>query len=266
MPLTVRAKTRAGAALARGHVWASASMSIVTEWARLEHAYGNARDLPLLLAAADGASEETGDEWSEVWGRLCHQGTVYSASYAALPELAAMASRHAPAGYVAAVHLAASIVASEDGPKLAVQVRQDYARELARLRELAEANLVMARDDTEFVYGLESLMAFEDGGVWQRCLDHVADGEIPMACPACNATLVLDLSGRQFHLAVYDDTSSATTTVASGLAEPGSVEDRLLSLAAKHGRGPVAMNLEHLFGDADCPSCGAKFKVPNALY
>ena len=48
---------------------------------------------------------------------LCRQGTVYSASYVALPALAAMEAQHPPAGYVASLHLATAVVASNDGPR-----------------------------------------------------------------------------------------------------------------------------------------------------
>jgi hypothetical protein len=64
-----------------------------------------------------------------VWGddlrsRLRHQGTVYSASYAALQSLAAMTAQHAPAGHVASLHPAAAIVASNDGTEDPCAVRR----------------------------------------------------------------------------------------------------------------------------------------------
>ncbi|WP_053670616.1 hypothetical protein [Streptomyces sp. NRRL B-1140] len=61
----------------------------MTDWSRLRHAYGTAEDVPGLL---DGASADPqSSDWDELWSRLCHQGTVYSASYAALPALTRMA-------------------------------------------------------------------------------------------------------------------------------------------------------------------------------
>src|SRR3954453_13201851 len=95
----------------------------MTGWASLRDAYGSAEHVPTLLATAATAGTDEGGVWGELWGRLCHQGTVYSASYAALPTLAEMAVRRGPAGYVAALHLAASILASNDGPEDSAQVR-----------------------------------------------------------------------------------------------------------------------------------------------
>ena len=72
------------------------------DWSSLEHAYGNAADVPKLLASARSASAPTDyrdEPWFGLWSALCHQGDVYTASYAALPELVDIArSRDGAAG------------------------------------------------------------------------------------------------------------------------------------------------------------------------
>src|SRR5262245_59849344 len=102
----------------------------MTDWAALRDAYGPANQVPALLAAAEEASTDDGGPWDELWGRLCNQGSVYSASYAALPVLARIITRHAPSGYVAALHLAAEILASTDGPDHSHSVRDRYANDV----------------------------------------------------------------------------------------------------------------------------------------
>jgi hypothetical protein len=136
----------------------------MTDWAGLRDAYGPAADIPALLASAEAQDADDGEAWNDLYGRLFHQGTVYSASYAAIPALAAMTSRHQPAGNMAPLHLAAAIIASTDGPEDSATVRRRYEDDLLVLRAAAERNLRFARDDADFVYGLEALMAFEDGG------------------------------------------------------------------------------------------------------
>jgi hypothetical protein len=177
----------------------------MTEWATLRHAYGSAEDIPALLVAAEDSGVESGPAWDDVWSRLCHQGTVYTASYAALPVLADMAERHAPAGNIAALHLAAAIIASIDRPADSALMRHEHADALRRLHDLAYRNLPLAEGDTEFVYGLQALMAFEDGGVWQRHLNHVADGELPFECANCGDFLILNLDGAEYTLASCTD-------------------------------------------------------------
>ena len=64
------------------------------DWGKLSHAYGGAEDTPELLdqarrAPAGGSYRD--EPWFSLWSALCHQGNVYTASYAALPELLAIA-------------------------------------------------------------------------------------------------------------------------------------------------------------------------------
>jgi hypothetical protein len=55
------------------------------EWGHLRDAYGSAKDLPRELANPETLLVD-GDP-ADLWGRLCHQGDAYSASYAAVPYL-----------------------------------------------------------------------------------------------------------------------------------------------------------------------------------
>lgn len=97
----------------------------MTEWAALQHAYGTAEFVPDLLRAAE------------------------EASYAVLPLLADIAERHEPAGYVAALDLAAAIVASTDGPTDPATVRAEHAETVSRLRGLAERNLSLGEGSSQ---------------------------------------------------------------------------------------------------------------------
>jgi len=63
-------------------------------WAELRHAYGAATDVPALLAraATDHRPGHHRDSvWFELWSALCHQGDAYTASFAAVPHLVALA-------------------------------------------------------------------------------------------------------------------------------------------------------------------------------
>lgn len=237
----------------------------MTDWASLQHIYGPAADIPALLVAADAAHSDDAPEWDELWGLLYHQGTVYPASYAAIPILADIAERHAPTGHNMALYLAAAIVAS-GGPSDPAVVRQQHSDSLRRLRDLAERQLALASGDVDFVYRLEALMAFEDGDVWQRNLANFANGELELECPGCGEPLLLNLDGPPFRLINFFDGSIAPTHVQP--VEPGeaTVEGRLLALARAHGRFEVAGKLPVLFGRATCPSCTTAFDIPSVLY
>ena len=58
------------------------------KWDELEHAYGEASDIPQLLEQLESyPSFESYDEepFYTLWSSLCHQGDIYSASYSAVP-------------------------------------------------------------------------------------------------------------------------------------------------------------------------------------
>jgi hypothetical protein len=64
---------------------------VVGVWGQLRHAYGVANDVPSLLQAAAGPTSGRDRAWAQLWDRLCHHGSVYSASAAAVPELTRLA-------------------------------------------------------------------------------------------------------------------------------------------------------------------------------
>lgn len=235
------------------------------DWSRLRHSYGSAEDVPALLAKADTTRENEGGVWDELWSRLCHQGSVHTGSYAALPALSAMTAKHAPAGYVPSLHLAAAIVASIDGPEDPAAVRLRYEGELAVLRDAAERNLALADGEAEFVYALQALMAFEDGGVWQRHLHSLADAELSLECPGCGGPLLMPLDGPEVTMTRLDDSSSTPTPVIPYDPADSDEGAHLLTLARAHGHDEVATRLHYLFGLAACPWCGAQFKLADAL-
>jgi hypothetical protein len=58
-------------------------------WASLNHAYGNAADIPALLHELEKlpASSGNAEPWFSIWSSLAHQGDVHSASFAAVPHI-----------------------------------------------------------------------------------------------------------------------------------------------------------------------------------
>lgn len=80
-------------------------------WSQLRHAYGPASDIPGLLHAARGPASGRDRAWAQLWDRLCHHGSVYSASAAAVPELTRLACDDSlrPADRAQATSLVAAI-------------------------------------------------------------------------------------------------------------------------------------------------------------
>ncbi|MFH8619240.1 HEAT repeat domain-containing protein [Streptomyces sp. NPDC017979] len=61
-------------------------------WGDLEHAYGEADDVPAMLRGLVGDEGEASEALGELWGSIVHQGTVYEATAAAVPFLARLAA------------------------------------------------------------------------------------------------------------------------------------------------------------------------------
>src|SRR4051794_29266383 len=107
------------------------------DWSALQHAYGPASDIPALLARARTAPapiDYTSEPWFTLWSSLYHQDDIYSASYAAVPELVAIAGECG--GLIAAegLFLAASIELrrNEPGaPEIPAEVETAYSDALA---------------------------------------------------------------------------------------------------------------------------------------
>lgn len=231
----------------------------------MRHAYGSADDIPALLAAAE-EPDAARSVWEGLWSRLCHQGTVAGASYAALPALARLAAKREPTGYVEPLHLAASIIASDDGPEDPSGVRRRYAAELASLRAIAERNLALADGPIEFVYGLQALLAFEDVSPWQEHLDSLADDEAEVKCPGCHGQLLVDLTGPEFGIATADGPGAEAGSVVA--ANPDRLTRgaaRAYSLAVEYRQSDVAARMLYLFGRATCPRCGWVFVIPDGF-
>lgn len=80
----------------------------MTDWSRLDDAYGPADDIPVLFGNL--AAENRRDTWNALWSRLCHQGSAWSATWAAVPLLWRIATQGAPEDKIQAVWMARTIV------------------------------------------------------------------------------------------------------------------------------------------------------------
>ena len=236
----------------------------MTNWAELRDAYGSAERIPALLDAAERSEDQFGPAWNDAWSHLCHQGTVYTASYAAIPLLADMCSRLPIRGYMPGLQLVGAILTSTDGPGDPTAVRATYASEISQLRDIAESALPLAESDTEFIYALEALAAFEDSGVWQRTLNYLADGEAPLICNQCGDDLLVQLDEVPPKVATWN-AADGKRDVLVGDRPEGTPEARLLNLATIHNRTAVAQHLRYYFGSSACPACGAQFDIGAAL-
>ena len=141
----------------------------MTNWAGLTHAYGNAADIPELLELARRApagGSYTDEPWYSLWSSLCHQGDVYTASYAAVPELVAIAQarmgEHAAARecilLAGAIELERARPQGPQPPAIPLAMRGLYDEAMTLGARVAEA-LIEAERDSDYAHGLEAVSA-----------------------------------------------------------------------------------------------------------
>ncbi|MFC0042379.1 hypothetical protein [Actinomadura rayongensis] len=229
------------------------------DWPNLEHAYGTAEDVPALLDAL--VPDGTADVWDELWSRLCHQGTVYSASFAALPRLTEAAAAWDPADRVMVLALAAAIAVESD----------DGVADRDTLHALTTEALAVADGPDDTVYLLRALLAFEGVPFWSEHLDRLAGQEFEAVCPDCETPLfvVLDYDGLGYFASDGDYVRGRTTPRAPlRPADPAALDGlgaRLHTAFAERGHTALAEHVRHLFGDTECPACGHEFPVAPAV-
>ena len=100
------------------------------DWSGLQHAYGQASDVPALLRALVSSEKETRDEaLYELYGNIWHQGTVYQATAFAVPFLieilAAKCDKPAILRFLAHLANGSSYLAVHKPRETSEQVRQE---------------------------------------------------------------------------------------------------------------------------------------------
>ncbi|MFQ6146851.1 hypothetical protein ACLMNJ_27895 [Streptomyces seoulensis] len=239
------------------------------DWSQLSHAYGSAEDLPVLLKEI--ASEPSLERWNDLWSALCHQGSVYPASFAALPWLTEVAGCDERAQAVSALNLAGAILAGSDQPHGAGDVRARHAAEVETLLVLVNEHLRTSSDRNEYAYLLGSMLSFEGVVSWDEDLAWgLVNEEYEVSCPGCQANLFTVIGERGFFSTSGDYALSADGPETAPLrpADPAAMDGigrRLHDIALTDGHRDIAEAMSYVFGDATCPDCETAFSVADQV-
>ncbi|MER7584481.1 hypothetical protein [Kitasatospora sp. NPDC097691] len=244
----------------------------MTDWSRLNHAYGAAGDIPALLDRI--AAEPSAELWSDLWSALCHQGTVYSASFAALPWLAETATGGNREQAVNALVLAGAIVAGAGQSHKAGDVRSAHAPQISALLTAVGTYRRTASDRADYIHLMEATLAFEGVVGWSEELAWgLGSEEYTVSCPDCEAGLYVVFGERGFFSSSEDHAlaDGGVETIETRALRPSPPADldgigrRLHDLALAEGRPEVAHALTYVFGRATCPDCECDFAVAEQI-
>jgi len=125
------------------------------QWSTLSDAYGASSGIPKLLTQAEALPEDSGENaepYFSLWSALCHQGDVYSASYAALPHLVRIVEEN-PQRFrwtlLSLVHAIEFARAEGREPAVSENLSDAYQSALARVPGIASALLAGERTEVE---------------------------------------------------------------------------------------------------------------------
>lgn len=239
------------------------------DWADLRHAYGAAGDVPALLTVL--SPDASAPVWEELWSRLCHQGTVYTASFAALPLLLESAARWQATDRAMVLSLAGAILASKDviGPPRSLLLAP-HQNSILQFEQLALESLEVGdMSDADFVHVAQATLAFRGDPLWGSQLDRLLDGEFEGECPECGACV----------MAVVGEYGCFLTTEEwFGRPEPkrlpiapmeasslSGVGGWLYEAADRADHDVVAEWVRYLFGRGTCPECAEAVEIEGVI-
>lgn len=161
-------------------------------WKQLQHAYGEASNIPNLLeqlrtAPPYKAEDWQADPWYSLWSCLCHQNDVYTASYAAVPHLVAIAQTKPPQERLEFVRLMAWIETCrslERAVAIPTELKQAYFDALSQAASVIIECLMIDWDQFGYQTLFGGLVVFRGQprfGAW------LMDSPDEWHCPNCGA-------------------------------------------------------------------------------
>ncbi|WP_445370110.1 hypothetical protein ACH518_00430 (plasmid) [Methylomonas sp. HW2-6] len=134
-----------------------------SRWSELQHAYGQASDIPGLLKQLAEVPDSSDDKepWFSLWSSLAHQGDVYTASFAAVPHVVkVLASSPLKAEFTYFQFPAwVEICRKKNGISVPEDIAPSYFNALSRLPALVAAASAREWDETFLACALSAIAA-----------------------------------------------------------------------------------------------------------
>lgn len=230
-------------------------------WNDLECARGSAGHIPALIRRVCDPSlleSEVKATWAEVWENLCHNDSVYAATYAAVPHLACVLKGNLDSrlelllfsgrvlGFGRLVGKPLSVKLVEGFSQVVDKIAAESS---AIVREAREQNLLSRYPSTQLI---QSTLALNFGcdPVVQLIQSIIDDNlEIEVVCPGCDDP----------NKVLVDEHQSANTNVETS-ADDDSVTAGM-TLASELGDVSLEKRIATLRSTVKCKSCDVEFSM-----
>jgi len=238
------------------------------DWSKLVDAYGPATEIPGLLSRLTPSAGDTG--WTDAWGRLCHQGTVYTASYAALPLLLDIARRWTAEYRTNPLSLAAAIVASEELEGSRDELIAPYVWTIEKFSKLARESLSVPNcSSTDFRYLIGATLVFNGHLQLGERFESLKNGCVTGRCTDCSEFVCFVIgNGEYFSTTVGWHPGAITKRFA---IEPitehelHGVEKWAYDECLAGNQTKLASDFCYFLGRTNCPMCHCRIDVAECL-
>ncbi len=230
-------------------------------WHALDHAYGPAGNVPGLLQALERGEQEV---WDEIFSCLCHQSSVYSASFAAVPHVVRIGAGKPLGHQILFWCFVGAVAVSRDAPAIPDDLRPAYEEALARADQLTLACVVPGLDDATGLALLIALAGIRRQPAIEEALQCLRDEEIDIPCPRCDSLVHISTADVPFVVEEEEDEASLALGTSGQMAAPREPHPELRQLARLARRAGL-VDLEHrvdaLAKGARCPACRLEFSL-----
>jgi len=273
-------------------------------WKEFRHgASQSAQDIPHLLKQIAAENEpsysvdlatmrDNPTAWEQVYGSLCHQYSIYSATYAALPHLVAMAETGSLGLKVNVLLLSGTIAAFGTLEDVVPEdLLQPFILALSKIEKISldivrEAVAQNLHDRYPLACLLQAVLALQFGPLLSvRALDSLVENnnELETECPHCQMYLVVNLSDRPKQsitnsnsiVTIVPDREKLAQELSCGLLlinqkKDDWPRDKVVEIGSALAKSLGDERLSHvilnLYAAVKCPGCSEHFQVVDGLF
>lgn len=246
-------------------------------WAELYHAYGNASDVPEMIRKL----RRTGEQerwinflWDEIGGSLCHQGTVYTATYAIVPYLVKLLRFTDEFQKFNLIALLGWIAGSRDRVASPADLEADYKDSIKTVAGIGRELLLSQNfDQSDYIWLLDSVAGLHECFQPDTKLNGLTNEQYEAFCPFCKEFLMVAVRESGFYSYAVDDswkpiTDEIEVIARNGIDEPWNnvidCQDNfrwLYGISRMKGHNTVCSWLRCLYGETTCPICNKAFNL-----
>jgi hypothetical protein len=270
-------------------------------WKELRHAYGSAANIPGVIRAIQAGQaplksaslaemRSAPTPWETAFTALYHQGTIYSATYAALPHLVTIADALPPEKRMETLLWVGAVVGSvgPHGP-IPEDLLSDFENAIERVRgwslEVARAAGSDSEQELPSVVAAFGLLRYRDSRV-AEAIEELYDVEVIFECFRCEAEVIVHLeepgpkaflmdnhgrTTKENHPDLPADRSDYPVRLKKGKAilssspdpqwSPEETVNVLAALAEELGDEDLSRRILDLSQRVQCPECGESWRM-----